>query len=250
MEAAPAEPPLALAARPAGQAAPHTLQLSGAALLRGLLVCLLIVTALHLMVVASYAQGHDFRGATRFYFDNEGNLPAYFSTFILFVAAVLLSVIALFKRADEDRFFRHWLMMAWLFFAMALDEALSFHELLIDPLRSMLGLSGLMRFSWVIVGAVFVLVFVVAYVPFLMHLKRSLRCLFFASGVVYVTGAIGFEVLGGPYYEVYEAGGSSFAYMVLMTIEEILEMCGILLFIHTLLTYLKAYRPTFSVWLQ
>ncbi len=235
------------AVQPAAVEVPGKLQLSSGVVLRALLCCLAAVTALHLMVVVSYAQGHDIKGAARFYFDNEGNLPSYFSTFIIFLSAVLLSVISAFKHTDKDRFFRHWLVMSLLFFAMALDEALSFHELLIDPLRAMFGFSGLMRFSWIVVGALFVLGFAVAYLPFLAHLNKTMRWLFLASGVVYVGGAIGFEMASGPYYEVYESGGNSLPYMVLMTIEELLEMSGILLFIHTLLTYLKAYKPAFSV---
>lgn len=246
--AARAEPALAAASVPLpANVSPGALYFSSSGLLRALQLCLMVVTALHLIVVASYAQGHDIKGAARFYFDDEGNLPAYFSTFIIFLAAVFLSVIAAFKHADKDRFFRHWLVMSLLFYAMALDEALSFHELLIDPLRLTFGLSGLMRFSWIPAGAIFVLGFAVAYLPFLAHLDRKMRWLFLASGAVYVTGAIGFEMAGGPYYEVYESGGNSLPYMMLMTMEEILEMSGILLFIHTLLTYLKAYKPAFSV---
>ncbi len=248
-----AQSPGTTPATPALPASPATsagFDFPSAALLKGLVVSMLVLLAMHLMVVVSFAQGHEFRGAKRFYLDEEGNLPAYFSTFIIFLAAVLLSVITAFKRADKDRFFGRWLVMTLLFFGMALDEALSFHEVLIDPLRSAFGFSGLLRFPWVLLGASFVLGFAWAYVPFLAHLSQPLRRLFLASGIVYVTGALGFEMAGGPFFEAHEAGGSGIPYMVLMTIEEVLEMSGILLFIHALLRYLKAYRPAFSVRLR
>lgn len=130
------------------------------------------------------------------------------------------------------------------------DEALSFHEMLIDPMRTTFGLSGLMRFSWVLVGGTFVAAFGLAYVSFLRHLAPVARRQFVLAGAVYVTGVLGFEMISGPFFEAHEAGRSVAPYLALMTIEETLEMTGILLFIRALRNYLQTYRPTFSVQLD
>lgn len=216
-------------------------------LLGFLLGVMLVVLSLHLWVASYFLQGLEFRGSRRFYFDNEGNLPAYFSTFIIFIAACLLSVISFFKRTEADAFARHWTVLALVFFGLAVDEALSFHEMLIDPMRKAFGLTGLMRFAWVLVGGVFVTGFALAYLPFLAKLTFAARRGFVVAGAVYVMGVLGFEMLSGPFFEALESGGGSGPYIVLMTIEETLEMSGMLLFIKALLAYLRDYKPVFSL---
>jgi hypothetical protein len=66
------------------------------------------------------------------------------------------------------------------------------------------------------------------------------RLLFIASGVVYVGGALGVESISAAFFEAYRAGSiSNLAFERLTDIEELLEMAGVLLFIYTLLTYIK-----------
>ena len=182
---------------------------------------------------------------TKFYFDREANFPSFFSSFILFFAAVLLAVIAALKREDRDAFRGHWQVLSILFFVLATDETVGLHELLIEPLRNAFHLSGYLRFSWVLAGAAFLVVFVVAYTRFLLHLTPRMRLRFLLAGAVYVLGAVVFEALGGAYFTDGNpdptTDNQTPTYLVLMTVEETLEMVGILLFIATLFAYLKTY---------
>jgi biotin transporter BioY len=54
-----------------------------------------------------------------------------------------------------------------------------------------------------------------------------------ASAIIYITGALGMELLGGLYREDRWAG------VIVTTIEETLEMVGVVLFIRGLLRYIQ-----------
>ena len=96
----------------------------------------------------------------------------------------------------------------------------------------------MLYYSWIIPFGIFALIVLLAYSRFLLALPRRTGLIFFLSGAVFVTGTIGFEMFEG---QINEAGGyRSFDYMVLVTVEEILEMVGILGFIYGLLNHLTA----------
>jgi hypothetical protein len=56
---------------------------------------------------------------------------------------------------------------------------------------------------------------------------------------LYIGGAIGMEMLGG--YLAYTTGMKSVSYLIVTTLEESLEMLGIVVFIHALISYIKTY---------
>ena len=60
--------------------------------------------------------------------------------------------------------------------------------------------------------------------------------LFLISGITFVSGTLGFEMLGGRQAELY--GRNNILYALFYTCEESLEMIGIAIFIYTLLTYI------------
>ena len=67
------------------------------------------------------------------------------------------------------------------------------------------------------------------------------------SAGIYILGALGLEIIGG-YWEFFQ-GEKDFIHAVLASIEELLEMFGIILFINTLLFIvrgLKAGKNTYN----
>lgn len=93
----------------------------------------------------------------------------------------------------------------------------------------------------VVPGRVFsllVLLLAVTYWRFLLHLPFRSRMLFLTSAVVYVGGALGMEMVGGWYAQNYGSGNLS--YVAIATLEETLEMLGVVIFIYALLRYLAA----------
>ena len=123
-----------------------------------------------------------------------------------------------------------------IFLFMSVDEMLELHERLIEPLRGALETSGAFYYAWVIPYGMAVGVIGAIYLKFLLHLPRRTAIGFIVSGAVFVTGAIGFEMLSGV---IFEQNGSKDAYYVFVqTIEEMLEMVGIAMFIYAITDYI------------
>jgi hypothetical protein len=74
------------------------------------------------------------------------------------------------------------------------------------------------------------------YLKFLFRLPKKTMVNFIVAGVVYVGGALGVELIGGRYREMQ---GINFTYKMIATVEESLEMLGVVMFIRALLLYLS-----------
>lgn len=118
---------------------------------------------------------------------------------------------------------------------LSMDEASSIHELFTEPLRRLLHTSGFFYFAWVIPGLAFVLTIAIIYWRFLLHLPTRTRWLFVVAAILYIAGAIGTELVGGWYVELY--GRKNLIYSILAMLEETLEMFGIIVFVYALLDY-------------
>jgi len=120
---------------------------------------------------------------------------------------------------------------------LSIDEISSLHERLIKPVRENLGTSGLLFSAWVIPYGLALILFVAGYLKFLLQLPKKIMYLFCISGAVFVAGAIGLELFEGHHYE--RHGSIDLTFAVFYTVEEFLEMFGIVLFIYTLLAYIE-----------
>ena len=78
------------------------------------------------------------------------------------------------------------------------------------------------------------------FMPFILGFKGVDRALLLGSAVVFLSGAIGMEMIGGSVAEV--AGIDNLRYRLLATAEESLEFAGLLLFLLFLLRRLRALR--------
>lgn len=172
-----------------------------------------------------------------FNLNEEKNVPAIYSSLILLFSGVILYAISLHKKSPKDKYYRHWLCLSIIFFYLALDEAVSIHENL--EAQFLLDKDHILYDdSWVIVLSVLVAIFVLSYSKFLQHLPRVSRKMFVLSGFIYIFGCMGMEVVGSFTQEFY--GKASMVHAMATTIEEFLEMSGIVLFIHSLLSYLAS----------
>lgn len=169
-------------------------------------------------------------------FNREVNFPSLFSAGILFVSCILLAIIGMFSK-DSKRPFLGWFGLSLVFYFLAIDEAISIHEMFNKFARNNFGIGGVFYYGWIIPYGVVLLVLVGIYVPFLRMLPMDIALLFIFSGLIFVLGAVGFEMLGGRYKDLYSEETNM--YIIYFTIEEFLEMCGISLFIYSLLTYIS-----------
>lgn len=210
----------------------------------------LFIVGIHsLILILIYTQSFEHFYNLDFYFDldNEFNIPAYFSTFILFFTALLLGKI--FKASEGDCNRKVWAVLSAVFVILALDELLSFHEKLVHPIRNQFDLTGYFFFSWVLILGPIVICLFLYLIPFLKSLPKGYAVKFMIAGAIYVSGAIGFEMIGAN--NAYETGyvfgwrnpqDRGTVYAIIVTIEETLEICGLLFFNFALSQYLDKIK--------
>lgn len=174
----------------------------------------------------------------RFNLDAEGNIPNYFSTIFLLFIAILLGFITTFKMREKNSFATHWLILTTIFLLMSMDEAASIHDMISSPLKNILHTTGIFYFAWVIPAIIFVIIFFLNYFRFWLNLPNKSLLLFAVSAFIYIGGAIGFELISGKQKSI--DTNINFTYVILTNIEEFLELIGIVLFIYTLLDYIKS----------
>ncbi len=168
--------------------------------------------------------------------DEENNIPSWYSWSALLVASALFFVIAAVKRREGDRDARTWLILAIGFLVMSLDEDASIHE----SLNTLADISGNQNFSWTQPAMVVVAVLGIAAVPFLFRLPPRFRWLFAASGIAYLSGAVGMEKVAHAWLRAREANTTdTLTYNMLTAVEEFLEMASIVALIWSMLVYLR-----------
>lgn len=180
------------------------------------------------------------RALGKLHFDREGNPPTFFSVLMLLSSSLALVVIAVEQAHTRWRW--HWAGLAAGFLIIAYDEFAAHHELLIEPLRTRLGVGGYLYFAWVVPGIALVVVIALVYLPFLAHLPRDSRRRLVLAAAVYFAGALGLEMIGGNYFE---AHGRDTTYQLITTVEESLEMIGAILWLYALMRYLTREGKTF-----
>jgi hypothetical protein len=199
--------------------------------------------------VLRYGFNYQERWINLFNLDREINYPSWYSSFTLLFCAILLGIIASAKKKQGDRYFGHWKVLGFMYVFFSLDEILSLHEILIiNDLRKALHLGGIFYFIWVIPGAIFVAVTALAYLKFLLHLPRKTRDFFLLAGSIYVGGALGMEMVGGYYADA--LGQRNLMYGLMVSVEEILEMVGVIVFIYALLSYIGSHLEDIDVRLK
>jgi len=168
--------------------------------------------------------------------DGEGNIPAWYSAVLLLLCTLLLATITLGQRSETDGRFAGWLLLTLIFLFLSMDEIAQLHELAITPLRSRFETSGFLYYAWIIPAGIAVVVLTLGYLRFLGRLPTRTRQLFLLAGAVYIGGALGVEAISGKQASLH--GEHNLTYHAIITLEELLEMAGIILFIYSLLDYL------------
>jgi hypothetical protein len=122
---------------------------------------------------------------------------------------------------------------------LSLDEAVSIHEEAMEPFQHTFNLTGIWYFSWIVPGIAFVCVFALLYFKFLLQLPGQTQRLFLISAILYVLGAVGVEMIGGVLWE--DGRSETLLYYVVSSLEELLEMLGINLFLYALMSYIDSH---------
>jgi len=202
------------------------------------ITAILLVGISFLLQVMKFHYGYNIRKYQMFLdVSLEQNLPTFFSTLLMFIICVYLLFIALLKRKTADRYTTKWFVLCLGFFYMSFDEGFHVHEALVGIIRPMLwdGQLGIFYYAWVIPGIFMVLLLFIYFFSLLQSLPETTKWLFVISAAVYLSGAIGMELIGGYYDELH--GWNNLLYNTLSTVEEGLEMAGLILYVYALLHY-------------
>ena len=211
------------------------------AFVRALVICLVVLVLLHVAVITVYyPQLFDTSRPSLlklFFLDQETNIPSFFNTLLLLITAASAYFIYVLKKKSKQPTF-HWLLICFLFLFLALDETISIHErvnLLIynKGWRS----DGFFKFLWIVPYLLLALVFLLSSLSLLRSLPAKTRNGFLLAGTIYVAGAAGFEMIGGKIIDT--RGMDNMLYIISASVEEILEMTGLIIFIYYLLDYLE-----------
>jgi hypothetical protein len=185
--------------------------------------------------------------AARLSIDGEATVPAWFSSGLIAACALALLAIAGLERArgaGDARHTRHWALLGALFVVLSAEEIVDFHTIPIFPGSVVVGVRDTLGAPWLLVGIPFVALFVAANVRFLRALPPRTRNGFLAAGAVYVGGALGVEAIEVVHYfrEGYDG-----VMVALVTLEEWMEMAGMLLLLGVLLRHVERSHATVAI---
>lgn len=169
--------------------------------------------------------------------NREANIPTFFSTLLILIATLLLWVTGDLERYNKQPFGVHWTVLSIIFLILALDEASGLHERIEDLVKRLYTFSGLLHYAWVVPAIFFIFILGVIYLRFFLALPRHIQRMLLLAICTFILGAVGIEMLNGWYRD--KIGMTMLIETILTTTEETLEMLGMILFIRTLMIYLR-----------
>ncbi len=202
----------------------------------------LILTIINVAIqFAIYSFGLKKEWFLLFNMDKEVNIPTLFSTTLFLICAGLISLIHKKLNKKNKAIRKKWSALRWLFIFLAIDEGLQIHEVFIIPgLKDML--PAILTSVWVIPYSILALIALIYFISLVKSLPNKLMEKTLLSGAIYLLGAIGFEILGSFLVRTGDIRLHGISYGLISTIEEALEMSGLILFIHVLLKYILNYQ--------
>jgi len=226
-----------------GSKSPVSINIETATIERCILGAIAIVWALGVfrVVWAEMFGGALYNLMTRIDLDRETSIATYLSTLLLVAAAILAYICGRASRVNDPLNFRHWMILSVVFVYLSIDENIGLHEVSIEPMREMFGLSGVFTFGWVLLAIPVVMLLGLYYIPFLLRLPRQLAATLCVAGGLFVFGAIGVEMLGASFYT---TSNQTLVYRMFLLLEEGLEMIGVAIFLIALLRYLAPQKPS------
>jgi hypothetical protein len=174
--------------------------------------------------------------------DSEESALTWLSVVVAFSAAWLLFLASKDAAMRGSRFKYHWYALTVLFLVLSFDEFAGIHEKISAALSARMEHTGLMYFAWAAPAGILSMIGLAAFIPFIRSFPLTLAGLLVLSALIFLGGAVGFEMIGGSVAEV--EGIESFRYRILTNVEEGLEMAGVLIFIYVLLCHLKRSGAT------
>ncbi len=245
---------------------------------KGVLILFTILAGLlllHAVVAVGHLVFHARLGAMTKLFDVdcEANVPTLFNVLLFFILAALFFLAG---NMHQGRGRWPWYLMAAILTFLGVDEGSQIHERFMNfTLRLMgdgdmrIGEMGWLFYAWILPYLIAGAALLMLLLPWLLRLEVRVRNGLLFSGFIYVLGAAGMEAYGGKVAEgllvalpqaedhawlpcdVYNPGDcflyADAAYVTIYTIEETLEMTGLILCIGVMLRMLARHRVELTV---
>ena len=182
-----------------------------------------------------------------FFLDGEGNVPAIFSTWLFLLNAVIFLIVwkAACLSGDSHKI---WLFLSSVFVFLALDESISIHERLIDPLRQALGATGIFYYAWIIPYGIGVGLVSIFAIPVFWRMQKRIRFWFGLSAATYLVATIGLEMISGKYLVMMNEQ-KDIVWIFMVTLEESLEMVGLIILVYAQLLLLRDKYNGFLIYM-
>ena len=177
--------------------------------------------------------------------ESERSLATAYAVLQLAGCAAAAFVAGYALRRGDRPWARHWYAAGVLLAFVAADEHIGLHESVSEEMHDRWDTGGILRYPWVLPAVVVVVVLVVVFLPFVRALPRPVRTLVFAAAVVYLVGAVGFEVIGGLVDD--DTKDLTTAFIVATTTEETLELVGVALMGYAVTRYLAEFVEPVSL---
>jgi len=197
-------------------------------------VLIIVNTLLHII---QYQFGFSKTIFEEFFLDEENNIPTYFATFILLISSLLLMLIGMYHKKSNGKNRFYWNFLSIIFLVLSIDEMSALHERLIYYVRILLNPSGFFYFGWLIPALAMVIILSIVYLKFFLQLPKKTKYSFLLAAILYLMGVFVLEAIGGNFFESF--GGDNLSYAMITTVEETLEMAGVIVFIYALLDYMR-----------
>ncbi len=177
--------------------------------------------------------------------DYEGNIPTLIAAVLFMINGVLFYLLGRSHLNKQKAGHYYWYGLAIIFVFLGVDEGTRLHEEIGDLFENLVSSTGALFFPWVIPYVTAFLIAVAIYFRFYLTLERKFQIQLFIAAVIFLAGAVGFEMLSATQAE--ELGTDSLNYSILYTIEESLEFAGLIFLLHCLLGQITKTEPKISL---
>lgn len=214
-------------------------------LLSCIAIILIIIHSIILFIYFTVGDEDKFDYIRMFDLDMERNVPTLFSSLLMFISAFLFYVLSRYSQIKENSQRIFWLGLSIVFTFLAVDESTKIHEQLGDFTENFVSATGYLHYPWVLSYGILVFIMGIFYIRFFWRMERKVFVSFMLSAFIFLSGAIGFELLGANESSLHST--DTILYSVYYTIEETLEMFGVIYLIHILLSLIKKDKIELSV---
>lgn len=181
--------------------------------------------------------------ARGFLLETERSLPTLFNFGLIIANVTLLTMNAVYAFNEGNKWRWHWFLLSLIFVYLAFDEAARIHERFSEIGAMFVVPEGIFRFAWIVPIIPVVIVAGLFFLRFVLSQPNEIMVLMILSGLIYLSGTIGMEMVGGLLIQSGVELGS-FGYHIVTGVEETVEMAGMSLFGFTLIKLLNSRGTT------